>query len=71
MKAIKPVDVETPVYRLRAAASYLGCGVSTLCRWIKEGRIRPPHRPTKSFSYWLKEELDDFLANCDFRRQRK
>ena len=55
----KPEDIRlTPV----AVAAALGIGVATLIRWEKAGRICPGTRLSPRKVFWLKSEVDAFVA---------
>ena len=54
-----PADIRlTPV----AVAAALDIGVATLIRWEKVGRICPGTRLSPRKVFWLKSEVDAFVA---------
>ena len=55
--------------RLRAvaAARYLGLSRSTLAKWRMKGEGPPHHRCGPRIVYYYKDEIDDWLTECDAR----
>lgn len=47
--------------RVKDVASYLGVGVSTVWRWVKEGKLPSGRQLSPRVTVWLKEELDNYL----------
>jgi len=60
---------ENPSDRLRAieAAQYLRVSRSTLAKWRMNGQGPPFHRCGPRLVYYIKGELDAWLADCDRR----
>lgn len=58
--------------RLRAAqtADYLGISRSTLAKWRMRDEGPAFHRCGQRIVYYFKEEIDEWLAECDRRRAR-
>lgn len=56
-----------PLTRMWAAeaAKYLRVSRSTLAKWRMRGEGPPFHRFGKRLTYYLKEEIDAWLATCD------
>ena len=53
--------------RLRAveAAKYLRVSRSTLAKWRMNGDGPPHHRLGPRLVYYIRREVDDWLASCD------
>lgn len=51
--------------RARQAAEYLCVSRSTLAKWRMRGAGPPHHRCGPRIVYYLKTELDAWLAKCD------
>jgi predicted DNA-binding transcriptional regulator AlpA len=59
--------------RLRAkeAAAYLEINRSTLAKWRMKGEGPPYHRCGPRIVFYQREEIDDWLRECDERRPTK
>jgi len=55
--------------RLRAveAARYLRVSRSTLAKWRTNGNGPPPHHCGPRLVYYYKDEIDNWLVDCDSR----
>lgn len=51
--------------RAREAAAYLDVSRSTLTKWRTNGSGPPFHRCGPRLVYYLKSEIDSWLASCD------
>lgn len=51
-----------PCMRPKEAAAFLGCGISTLWRWTKQGLLPEPQRIGARFTYWRREDLEAFIG---------
>lgn len=51
-----------PCLRPKEAAAYIGCGLSTLWRWARLGIVPPPQKIGLKYTYWLREDLEQFLG---------
>ena len=62
-----------PAYlRPYSAARYIGISRSLLDSWLKEGRIRPPYRPSKGVVLFERTRLlADIDALCGHERGEK
>jgi predicted DNA-binding transcriptional regulator AlpA len=48
--------------RAKQASAFLCIGVSTLWRWVKEGKLPRPIRLSKRCSVWRVQTLENFLT---------
>ena len=49
--------------RAKEAAAFLGIGVSTFWKWVKEGRLPKGISLTPRCTVWRQGELESFVAN--------
>lgn len=64
---------DEPQTRLWAkeAAAYMRLSRSTLAKWRMSGEGPPSHRYGRRLVYYLKQDLDKWLADCDGRPPSK
>ena len=55
-------EAKRQIYRAKDLCEILGCKKSTLCAWEKLGIIPAARRNGVRFKYWLKAEIDAYLA---------
>lgn len=50
-----------PCMRPKDAAAFLGCGLSTLWLWAKQGKIPQPKRIGNRYTFWRRADLEQFI----------
>lgn len=53
------------VLRAKHAAEYLGVGISTFWRWVKNGRIPPSIHLGNRVTVWRKDVLEQVLSDYE------
>ena len=52
-------NLEKRLYRKVDIAALLGISISTIDRWIKEGKLPKPRKGSDRFVCWTKEQIDN------------
>ena len=50
-----------PCMRPKDAAAFLGCGLSTLWLWAKQGKIPQPKKIGPRYTFWRRADLENFI----------
>jgi excisionase family DNA binding protein len=59
----------SPRIRVKEVAQILGCSVSTIWAWVKNGHIPALYRIGARFSYWLRSDIEA-IANGSYKYQK-
>ena len=62
-------NIKPATLRAKTAAAFLSIGISTLFRWVQEGKLPKPIRLSTRCSVWKISDLEKFLEQQSAKDQ--